>query len=215
MILTGLAMAKGPKGRQNSISEPPRMTSQTGYCTPIVADMPLEDVSDAEKAALLFMREEENLAKNLYLNFYEIWGIRVFGNIALSEQKHEDGIKGLLTKYAIPDPAEKNEPGTFNHPDLQEIYNDLLAAGTVSLTDALRVGATVEELDISDLQDAIENADSADIQLVFENLMKGSRNHLRSYVRLLKLYGQDYEPQYLTQAELDAIIDSPKERGTM
>jgi hypothetical protein len=43
--------------------------------------------------------------------------------------------------------------------------------------------------------------------------MKGSRNHLRSYVRLLEAYGQEYQAVYLTSEEVAAIIDSPMERG--
>jgi len=208
-IIIGSAMAQGPKWGQNM----PTVSFQSDYCTATVANLPLEDVSDAEKADLLYMREEEKLAKDIYLNFFQKWGYRIFGNIARSEQTHENAIKGLLVKYAITDPAAGNAAGVFTEPHLQKIYNDLAAAGNISLTDALKVGATVEELDISDLEQAIEEADSKDIQVVFQNLMKGSRNHLRNYVRMLKLYGQSYEPQYLSSEEVKAITDSPMERG--
>jgi len=208
-IMIGSAMAQGPKWRQNISTA----SFQSGYCTATVANLPLENVNDAEKADLLYMREEEKLAKDIYLNLSKKWGYRIFGNIAQSEQTHENAIKGLLVKYAIIDPAVANAAGVFTNPDLQNIYNNLVAAGNISLTDALKVGATVEELDISDLEKAIEEADSKDIQLVFQNLMKGSRNHLRNYVRMLKLYGQSYESQYLTPAELQEIVDSPMERG--
>jgi hypothetical protein len=43
--------------------------------------------------------------------------------------------------------------------------------------------------------------------------MKGSRNHLRSFGGQLEIFGVNYEAQYLTQEEVDEIIDSPKERG--
>ncbi len=77
----------------------------------------------------------------------------------------------------------------------------------------MKAGATVEELDISDLETVIAEADSKDIQIVYQNLMKGSLNHLRNYIRMLKLYGQNYEPQYLTEEEVNEITDSPMERG--
>jgi len=54
-----------------------------------------------------------------------------------------------------------------------ELYDQLVA-------DALRVGAAVEEIDILDLEERIAQTDKAEIQLVYENLAKGSRNHLRA-----------------------------------
>ncbi|MEY3018619.1 MAG: hypothetical protein RL336_1754, partial [Pseudomonadota bacterium] len=80
--------------------------------------------------------------------------------------------------------------------------------------DALRVGATVEELDIYDiarLRD--ELVDNADIDLVYDNLMKGSRNHLRSFYRQIQNQNADYEPIYISQEEFDAIVTSDMERG--
>ncbi|MBF0211330.1 MAG: DUF2202 domain-containing protein [Desulfamplus sp.] len=179
-----------------------------------IANLPFEDVSQAEQAELLYMREEEKLARDLYLSFYEKWGVKIFENIARSEQRHTDAIKGLLDKYSIADPIVNDELGLFANANLQQIYNDLLNAGNTSLIDALKVGAAVEELDIADLVTAIEASDNQDIKAVYENLMKGSRNHLRSYVRLLEAYTQeDYQAVYLTAEEADAIINSPIERG--
>lgn len=210
LLLAGSAIAQGRRGQNTT---PASSSNQTGYCTQAIADMPLEDVSVNEKADLLYMREEEKLARDLYQSFYEKWGTRIFDNIARSEQKHTDSIKALLTKYAITDPIINDTRGVFTNTDLQEIYNDLLTSGSISFLDALKVGAAVEELDISDLEKAIAEADSQDIKTVYQNLMKGSHNHLRSYVRLLEAYGQDYQAVYLTSEEVAAIIDSPMERG--
>ena len=44
-------------------------------------------------------------------------------------------------------------------------------------------------------------------------LAKGSRNHMRNYFSNLKSYGFTYVPQFITQYDLDAIINSPMERG--
>ena len=43
--------------------------------------------------------------------------------------------------------------------------------------------------------------------------MSGSRNHLRAYVGQIENLGVVYEAQYLSQDEVDAIVDSPIERG--
>ena len=81
------------------------------------------------------------------------------------------------------------------------------------MEDALVVGATVEEVDIIDLKEAISNTDKADIKTVYENLMKGSRNHLRSFVSNMKSRGYSYSPQYLNQEEFDEIVNSQIETG--
>lgn len=79
---------------------------------------------------------------------------------------------------------------------------------------ALHVGATIEDLDILDIQVMLTNTSRYNLINVYENLMKGSRNHLRSYGGLLlSLYDYKYQAQYLTQEEVDAIISSEKETG--
>lgn len=45
--------------------------------------------------------------------------------------------------------------------------------------------------------------------------MKGSRNHLRAFISQLSGQGVTYTPQYITQEEFDAIIDSPLETGSI
>jgi hypothetical protein len=77
------------------------------------------------------------------------------------------------------------------------------------------VGALIEDLDIVDLQKRIGVTDNADVIFVYENLMKGSRNHLRSFVGQLTQNGATYEPTYLIPEEYAAIINSPRETGPM
>jgi len=92
-------------------------------------------------------------------------------------------------------------------------YLHLINAGTQSKLDALYVGATIEDMDIVDLQLIIDQTKKTDIIKVCENLMKGSRNHLRAFVGEIELLGETYEPQYLDEDEFNAIIDSQREIG--
>jgi len=171
-------------------------------------------LSDAEVEGLLYMREEEKLARDVYLVLYEKWGMPVFQNIANSEQTHTDAIKTLLDRYGLQDPAAGQDVGIFTNPELQELYDLLVETGSRSLVDALRIGAAIEEIDILDLEEWIAQTNQADIVLVYENLMKGSRNHLRSFVSTLEQQMEEtYQPQYLDQAAYDAIVSSPTERG--
>lgn len=176
--------------------------------------LPQESVSEAEKASLAYMREEEKLAHDVYAVFDAAWGgqLRVFGNIASSEATHTAAVLQLLKRYALPDPAAGLPPGRFANATLQGLYADLVAKGSPSLTQALMVGAQIEELDIADIQAALANIDNQDIRLVYENLMKGSRNHLRSFVKTLGQQGVAYTPVYLSGAAYEAIVSSPIER---
>jgi hypothetical protein len=172
-----------------------------------VLDIPAADLSEEEAASLLFMREEEKLARDVYNALYAVWGQQTFSNIASSEQMHMDEIKVLLDRYGLTDPAL--DAGKFTNPELQALYDQLVAQGSVSLADALKVGAAIEEIDIRDLQTRMSQTDNADIQQVYTNLMNGSYSHLQAFTGvLLNQTGETYVPQYLTADQYQTIISS-------
>jgi hypothetical protein len=173
-----------------------------------------EELSAEEIAGVLYMREEEKLARDVYLTLYEQWELPIFQNIANAEQTHMDAIETLVDRYGLDDPAAGNVVGEFTDPTLRSLYADLVATGSQSLNDALRVGATIEEIDILDLEEYLAQTDAGDIQRVYESLMKGSRNHLRSFVATLEQQtGETYEPQYLDREAYDDIVNTPMESG--
>ena len=177
-------------------------------------EFPMEQLSSGETEGLIFMREEEKLARDVYLTFHELWEKPVFENIAQSEQTHTDAVAGKIEQYGLPDPVVDDTVGIFVNSFLLEKYYELVAKGQLSELDALMVGAFIEELDIIDLQESIEKTDEADIEELYSNLMRGSRNHLRAFVELIEeATGENYEAQLLDQDEVDAITDSPFETG--
>lgn len=164
-------------------------------------------LSEEEAAGLLWMREEEKLARDVYLALYELWGQPTFQNIANSEQTHMDAVLDLLQGYGIADPA--GAQGQFSNPDLQALYDQLIAQGSQSLADALKVGAAIEEIDILDLRERVAQTDKAAIQTVYASLENASNNHLRSFTStLLRRTGETYQPQYLSAADYQAIVSS-------
>lgn len=66
--------------------------------------------------------------------------------------------------------------------------------GSSSLLDGLVVGCTIEDLDILDLKNHLLEVDNQDFTLVFNNLMRGSRNHLRSFYANVLFSGGTYVP---------------------
>lgn len=175
--------------------------------------LPQEDLTDAEKEGLIQMREEEKLAHDVYTVLYQKWGQNIFDNISDSEQTHTDSVKDLLVKYNIDDPVTDVSVGVFTSADIEELYTALVKQGKESLVEALTVGATVEDLDIYDLDILMEETDNEDILAVYQNLQKGSRNHLRSFTSLLSRNGVTYEPQYISQEDYQSIVSTASENG--
>ncbi len=165
-------------------------------------------LSQAEIDALNYMREEEKLARDVYLALGRTWGLPVFTNIASSEQTHMDAILTLLNTYGLVDPASTQE-GVFNNPDLQALYDQLVAQGNLSQTEAFMVGAAIEEIDILDLRARLTETTHADIQQVFTILEGASENHLSAFTKnLSSRYGVTYTPQYLSVEDYQSILAS-------
>lgn len=179
----------------------------------IVAQIPASELDSGEIAGLLLMREEEKLARDVYTALYEIWKMNVFQNIAASEQSHMESIGYLLERYDLDDPVGTDIPGEFENQELQQLYDRLVEQGSESLRDAFTVGATVEDLDIKDLAELRHETDNEDIQVVYQNLEKGSRNHLRSFVSQLERNGGSYSAVYISDEYYKAILGSPRETG--
>ncbi len=134
-----------------------------------------------EKSWLTYMREEEKVARDVYLFLYDVWGASIFSTIAGSEQRHMDAVKSLLDKYGLADPAAGKAQGEFTNPELQALYEALVTQGSASLVEALNVGVLIEETDLVDLQDALAATNRRDITNVYTNLMDGSLNHLKAF----------------------------------
>jgi hypothetical protein len=171
-------------------------------------------LTQAEFDSLVFMREEEKLARDVYLALYDIWELPLFQNIANSEQTHTDSVANLLISFNIPDPADNSPIGVFVNEDLQSLYDELTVLGGQSLADALKVGAAIEEIDILDLEEALGFIQDPSIQRVFENLLKGSENHLRAFTATLENQtGEIYEPKYMSSESYADIINSETTKG--
>jgi hypothetical protein len=183
----------------------------TTAARPIVVPAP---ISADEAADLQFMREEEKLAHDVYVTLFAQWGLPVFDNISQSEQQHTEAVAYLLDRYDISDPAAGNAVGEFTDETLQGLYDQLVAQGSQSVADALKVGAAIEEIDILDLQERLAETANPAIVQVYDNLMAGSENHLRAFVgNLASQTGETYAPQYLEQTAYDAIMASSNNTG--
>lgn len=170
-------------------------------------------VTNEIKNSLLLMREEEKLAHDVYVTLYEKWGLPIFDNISASEQRHTDAVLDLLEVRGLSDPAAGLGRGEFSNPDFTALYKQLVEKGNQSLMDALIVGATIEDLDLYDLDQWMLKIQDEDILSIYKNLAKGSRNHLRAFYGQITSREGDYKAQYISQQKMDEIVNSPKEMG--
>lgn len=172
-----------------------------------ISVLPYQELSEDEIDAILYMAEEEKLARDVYLTLFNETGIKVFDNIAGSEQTHMDMVVGLIEKYNLTNPIEGLGVGEFRSREMQNLYDDLVSKGSAGEVEALKVGALVEEIDIKDLQEYLRRTDNEDVKAVFESLMNGSESHLRAFTRVLSnRYGVEYHPQVLGEGEYLAIV---------
>jgi len=171
------------------------------------------NLSSSDVDILLKAKDEEKLAHDVYAVLGATWGSQVFLNITKAESTHLSAVIYLL---AVNGSAETTLAplGEFSNPAIKTLYDNLISKGNLSLGDALQVGASIEELDIRDLTLYEGQTTNANITLVFENLLKGSRNHLRAFNRQLTTLGITYTPQYLDAATYQTIISAAFEKGS-
>jgi len=217
-VILSLALASPGTAQQRRASG--RVGAGNGSCdggiNALFSEIEKGTLSTGEINGLTLMREEEKLARDVYLTLAEKWQLPIFGNIAGAEQRHMDAVQMIFTTYEseIDDPGFDNETGVFANSELAGLYHQLVDKGNLSLVDALTVGATIEDLDLKDLEDLLgaDGNDNAHVKLVYNNLAKGSRNHLRAFMRALTAQGGTYSPDHIEQETFDAILGSEMER---
>lgn len=165
-------------------------------------------LNEQEKSDLTFIRQEEKLARDVYVYAYNLYNDDIFLTISNSEQSHINSVLSLMKKYSLDDPLNADVYGVFQNTELQLLYDELTAKVDSSLTHALIVGATIEDLDINDIKSFIANTTNTDLLNKYDKLTCGSRNHLRSFVSRLG----NYTPRFISQTEYDVIINSGNEQ---
>ena len=137
-------------------------------------------LTPTESSSVLYMKQEEKLARDVYQALATRWEHSAFRNIAKAEQQHMNAVDGLILRFGLTDTTPA-EPGRFSIPELQKLHDGLLAQGSLSLEAALRVGLAIEEADIADLKEALGLTHEPMLLRVFGNLMRASGQHLATF----------------------------------
>ncbi len=189
------------------------MPKRISYLLPVIALISMialpacsPKLNSSEKDGIKYIYEVEKVARDTYSYFYDKWNTPVQSVVSNSEQNHMDIFKELIDKYNLGDPAAGKGRGEFSNNELQQLYKDLTARGSVSETDALATAAMIEEFDIVELRKNAANTSREDVLTAYGRLMAGSQNHLEIFTAKLKEQAIVYKPQYLSQEDYNQII---------
>jgi len=167
---SGSAFGYGRGGAQN------RAGSGVG-----LAALEMGELTEEQKAELVYWVEEEKMAHDLYTAFADQYDAGPFARVAASETRHMDAVRLLLDRYGLDDPTEGAAAGAFEDEDLAALYADLLAQGDDSYADALAVGRTVEATDIEDLGELLDGLEAPDVEAVATKQVAASERHLAAF----------------------------------
>ncbi len=169
------------------------------------------DVSSELAEDLAFSREEEKLARDVYLSLYEAWNLTIFSNISSAEQTHMDRVGEVLVAFGLPDPVTDDAVGAFTNSEISNLFVQLVSDGLDDEVAALTVGATIEDLDIYDLQNMAARTDDPIALATYEALECGSRNHMRAFMEQLRSRDADYDVQFISNEHFVEILAASQE----
>ena len=177
----------------------------------LIEGYPQEDISAVEETALLKIWQDQKLSRDLYQSFYTVYPLPIYANMLSDAQHHMDFVHILLGKFGVSVPQDV--AGLFTDQEAQNLFDLMLNVGNGSAVEALRQGAAAEDMIIDELQILLPQTDNLEIQIIYQNLLKSARNHLRLIVKELSQAGIDYNPQYISYDDFTAIIAAPLETG--
>lgn len=135
-------------------------------------------------SSLLYLIQEEKLARDVYTIMHQTRGIKKFYNILNAEENHQTLVATILEQYNIPNPNIDKDIGEFVDTELQNLYTTLLAQGKQSADQALNIGVAIETKDIEDIQQMLQIFDGkSDIKDVLQKLLLWSQRHLQAFTK--------------------------------
>lgn len=205
--LTVFALLFAACSETESIDESLAVAEKSTELEAVLGDSCILDgnLTVAEVAGLMEMREEEKLAGDVYTTFFEKYEQVIFTNISKSEAAHTGAVLYLLNGYGLEDPALEGL-GQFTNPLFTSLFEQLTLKGSENLVEALKVGAFIEEYDINDLMHFLEETENANVARVYGNLLKASKVHLRAFTNVLKRYNETYTPTVISEDLYNEIL---------
>lgn len=164
-----------------------------------------------QRQLLRSLIQDEKCAHDVYRTLGRRWTrLVILRRIAHIESEHVI----LIARVLHANPVAGYGIGDYPAERFDRLYRASVATGRRSPAAALRVGARIEEEDIVDVHRALDHAaGSPAMRSAMTILLRGSRNHLRRYVRALAARGVTYAPTVLDIDLYEHIVTTPIETG--
>lgn len=145
----------------------------------------LPELAEDEIDDLLYMVQEERLAFDMYSTLYIEYELKIFQQIANSEEKHVAALSELISKYDLTNPNDNMDPGEYLDEVIQALYDQLLEQAMLSRNWAIQTGIDIESLDITDLNTVLARTDAKNLLQAYNHLVEASEKHLESFTEEL------------------------------
>jgi len=156
-------------------------TNSNGHHNSSDISIQFTTLSETDVSSILFMIEEEKMARDIYDELFEQTGLIQFDRISDSEQQHYDTLLSTADKLGIDTSTLSTEAGVFTNIEVQNLYDQLMEQASVSTDAAINVGIAIEQTDIADLYTAIDSTEITLLGTVYNNLLDASMNHLNAF----------------------------------
>lgn len=205
IITTGSVFAMGHGGK----GQGKMMMKESDHHTVDFSSYEISVLTEDEKTAIIHMREEEKLARDVYQTLGKTTDSKVFQNIPKSEGRHMDVFDQLIDRYGLKDPVkDESVVGTFTDPLFTDLFAKLTEKGKLSDADAFEVGAMVEDINMANLMKYGMATEKADLKLAYDTLLVQSKNHMSAFVRQLDRLGKTFEPTHINAQQLSEAVDA-------
>lgn len=184
----------------------PRRADRLARIREQVGAMIAQPLGADERRDLLQICELRKLARDLYSELARRWGALALVHVGIAEEAHLDAIGALLEHDGLADPLPGRAVGESGDPQIRALHAQLAEMGLRSEMAAFQVGLLVEELGLRDLSAARSRTHQPEITAVYDDLMRSSRNHMRTFFRQMQRFEGEYVPQYLALTDFEAIV---------
>ena len=157
----------------------------------MISELPAQELSAKEIRQLRYFLEAQKLLRDVYAKFYTRWHLHDFQKFKRTKHRQLQAWLHLFEKYDLSPALELQSFGLFSNNTLQKLYTNFTMTGRLSLFEALRTSATMEDLNIYTAFDFLGLTDNQDIKLTCRTMALTSRNNLQEITALLDSYGEE------------------------
>jgi len=165
--------------------------------------IPTSELSEQEAANLIFLAETYRMVSDVEEYAVNKWSMDNFRQMIDTRSELDGQFDILRERY----PFEAGQEGVYSDVGIQSAYELSMMLIEMDKASAYQGLAYAVEFQINALTERIGNADNADTQYVYQNLMTRAENHLRNMASAFQTEsGLEYQAQLISAEMLTSIL---------